>query len=110
MGALEDDLDWNLRVSRKIDDADAIIDPIWNRAIDAVAVARIQFPQPNYVGLKVAEEAGEVIKAAVHYAEGRDTWEHVEKEVVQMIAMGLRLLVEGDERNGIIPPHKLPTR
>jgi len=37
--------------------------------------------------LKVAEEAGEVIKAAVHYAEGRETWEKVEDEAVQAIAM-----------------------
>lgn len=73
-------------------------------AMDAADKAKRKFPQPNYTALKVAEEAGEVIKAAVHYAEGRDTWEHVEAEAIQAIAMIFRLLTEGDQRNGIIPP------
>lgn len=68
--------------------------------------AQARFPQPNYVLLKVAEEAGEVVKAGVHYAENRETWENVEAEAIQAIAMILRFLVEGDEKNGIIPPKK----
>jgi len=76
------------------------------RATNEMNKAINRFPQPNYVALKVAEEAGEVIKAAVHYSEGRETWENVENEVVQMIAMGLRLLVEGDQKNGIKPKLK----
>lgn len=60
-----------------------------------------KFPQPNYVALKVAEEQGEVIKAAVHFAEGRDTAEHVRDEMVQLIAMLYRLWVEGDQVNGV---------
>lgn len=67
--------------------------------------AMVKFPQPNYVLLKVAEEAGEVVKGAVHYAEGRETWEAVEGEVVQTIAMLYRLVTEGDLVNGVIPPH-----
>lgn len=61
----------------------------------------ITFEQPNYVALKVAEEQGEVIKAAVHFAEGRDTAEHVRDEMVQLIAMLYRLWVEGDQVNGV---------
>lgn len=65
-----------------------------------------KYPQPNYTALKLAEEAGEVVQAMVHYAEGRDkTWEDVEEEVVQTIAVLYRLLIEGDAVNGIIPPH-----
>ncbi len=79
---------------------------IVGRALQEAVKTRTRYPQPNYVCLKVAEEAGEVVKAAVHYAEDRGSWEDVEKEVVQMIAMGLRLLTEGDEINGIIPPHR----
>lgn len=77
---------------------------ILHRALAEMHKAIMRFPQPNYVSLKVAEEAGEVIKAAVHYAEGRETWEKVEDEAVQAIAMIPRLLVEGDRKNGIIPP------
>lgn len=36
-----------------------------------------RWPQPNYVLTKFAEEAGEVVKAAIHYAEGRETREAV---------------------------------
>lgn len=64
------------------------------------------YPQPNFVALKLAEECGEAVKAAVHYTEDRETWENVEKEVIQTIAMCLRLLVEGDQVNGIIPPSR----
>ena len=69
--------------------------------------AMIKFPQPNYVLLKVAEEAGEVVQAGVHYAEGRETWEALEGEVVQTIAMLYRLVTEGDQVNGVIPPNPI---
>lgn len=74
------------------------------RARKEAEKAIAKFPQPNYVLLKVAEEAGEVVKGAVHYAEGRETWEHVEAEVVQTIAMLFRLVTEGDHVNGVYPP------
>ncbi len=76
-----------------------------------VAMARVsadkairKFPQPNYVLLKVAEEAGEVVQAGVHYAENRMEWGQVEGEVVQLLAMLIRLVTEGDQVNGITPP------
>lgn len=75
-----------------------------NRATDAAKKAMVKFPQPNYVLLKVAEEAGEVVQAGVHYAEGRETWDNLEGEVVQTIAMLYRLVTEGDQVNGITPP------
>lgn len=77
---------------------------IFQRSETAMIKAKIKFPQPNFVALKVAEEAGEVVRAAVHYSEGRLEWEELEGEVVQTIAMLLRLLTEGDEVNGVIPP------
>lgn len=83
-------------------------DRILQRSVSEMMKSIEKFPQPNYVSLKVSEEAGELIQAAVHYAEGRETWENVENEAVQMIAMGLRLLVEGDQVNGIIPPAAKP--
>lgn len=66
--------------------------------------AMVKFPQPNYVLLKVAEEAGEVVQAGVHYAENRMTWQEVEGEIVQLLAMLIRLVTEGDQVNGITPP------
>lgn len=76
-----------------------------------VAMARVsadkairKFPQPNYVLLKVAEEAGEVVQAGVHYAENRMEWGKVEGEIVQLLAMLIRLVTEGDQVNGITPP------
>ncbi len=66
-----------------------------------------KFPQPNYVLLKVAEEAGEVVQAGVHYAENRMTWEEVEGEIIQLLAMLIRLVTEGDQINGITPPQSV---
>lgn len=75
-----------------------------SKARQSAEKAMIKFPQPNYVLLKVAEEAGEVVQAGVHYAEGRETWENLEGEVVQTMAMLYRLVTEGDQVNGVIPP------
>jgi len=80
------------------------IETIFARAEEARTKAQAKFPQPTFVALKVAEEAGEVVRAAVHYAEGRLKWDEVESECVQTIAMIVRLLVEGDQVNSIIPP------
>lgn len=75
-----------------------------DRARDAAAKASTKFPQPNYVTLKIAEEAGEVVRGAVHYAEGRMEWSEVEGEIVQLIAMLIRFVTEGDQINGVNPP------
>lgn len=79
---------------------------IFAEAMRAARKAMKKYPQPNYVLTKVAEEAGEVVKAGVHLAEGRDfTWEDLEGECIQTIAMCLRLLIEGDEVIGLKSPH-----
>lgn len=67
--------------------------------------AMVKFPQPNYVMTKFAEESGEVVKACVHYAEGRSAWSHVEYEMVDALAMMMRLLREGDLVHGFVPPY-----
>ena len=63
-----------------------------------------KFPQPNYVLNKVAEESGEVIKAAIHYTEGREEWRNVEGEIIDNLAMLIRLVQEGDQVIGFTPP------
>ncbi len=73
---------------------------------DAIAEAdraMVKFPQPNYVITKIAEEAGEVVKAAVHAAEGRETLLNVAGEMKQTLAMLYRLWVEGDQVHGLPP-------
>lgn len=60
-----------------------------------------KFPQPNYVISKIAEEAGEVVKAAIHAAEGRETAENLRGEMKQLIAMLYRLWIEGDQVHGL---------
>ena len=77
------------------------------RARAAAAKASVKFPQPNYVTLKIAEEAGEVVRGAVHYAENRMEWSEVEGEIVQLLAMLIRFVTEGDQINGVIPPAAL---
>lgn len=62
-----------------------------------------KFPQPNYVITKVAEEAGEVVKAAVHCAEGRETVDNLRGEMKQLLAMLYRLWIEGDQVHGLPP-------
>lgn len=63
-----------------------------------------KFPQPNYVLNKVAEESGEVIKAVIHYTEGREDWLSVEGELIDNLAMLIRLVKEGDQVIGFTPP------
>jgi hypothetical protein len=72
-------------------------------AREEAARAMRKFPQPNYVISKIAEEAGEVVKAAIHCAEGRETAEALRGEMRQLIAMLYRLWVEGDGVHGLPP-------
>lgn len=81
-----------------------IFDALVAKAHEAANKAVDKFPQPNYVLLKVAEEAGEVVQAGIHYAENRMRWGDVENETIQLIAMLIRLHTEGDRVNGVIPP------
>jgi phosphoribosyl-ATP pyrophosphohydrolase len=79
------------------------IEALLNQAIEEAYKAMRAYPQPNYVITKVAEESGEVVKAAVHCAEGRGDPEDVRDEIVQAIAMQLRLFIEGDQVHGLAP-------
>lgn len=65
--------------------------------------AMIKFPQPNYVISKVAEEAGEVVKEAIHCAEGRGDIANLRTEIKQCMAMLIRLYIEGDQVHGLPP-------
>lgn len=82
------------------------LDQIIERAVTEAAKAMLRFPQPDSIPplTKMSEEAGELVKAAVHLSEGRDyTPADYEQEAVQTIAMVLRLLIEGDQTHGLRP-------
>lgn len=96
-------LQMNSQAEAKADYFDILVDQARTESARAIE----KYPQPNYTMLKFSEEAGEVIKAAVHYAERRDTWVHVEEEIVQTLAMLIRFLREGDGVNKIYPPKDL---
>lgn len=76
-----------------------------DQARERADTAMTKYPQPNYVLTKFAEESGEVVKECVHYAEGRGNWQFVEHEMVDVLAMMIRLLAEGDHIHGLIPPY-----
>lgn len=78
-------------------------DELVAEARDEAAKAMRKFPQPNYVISKIAEEAGEVVKAAIHCAEGRETMANLRGEMKQTLAMLYRLWVEGDQVHGLPP-------
>ena len=77
---------------------------LFANSLEEAERAMTRYPQPNYVITKVAEEAGEVVKAAVHCAEGRDTNDHLVEEIIQAMAMLIRLYVEGDQIHGLDSP------
>ncbi|WP_210164608.1 hypothetical protein [Brucella intermedia] len=81
----------------------AAISNLIEAAKEEAAKAMRKFPQPNYVISKLAEEAGEVVKAAIHCAEGRENPEAVISEIKQTFAMLFRLLLEGDGVHGLSP-------
>ena len=84
------------------DTTDASFDVLVYAAKAEALRAMRKFPQPNYVISKFAEEAGEVVKAAIHCAEGRESASNVRAEMKQAIAMLYRLWVEGDAVHGLL--------
>lgn len=58
--------------------------------------ARGLFPKSDHLTLALAEEAGEVTKAVLDHRQGRCALVGVRKEIVQTMAMCLRLAAEGD--------------
>lgn len=86
---------------REVEPWDALLSDAKAEAHKAMS----KFPQPNYVISKIAEEAGEVVKAAIHCAENRETHENLRGEMKQLIAMIYRLFHEGDQVHGLAPLH-----
>jgi NTP pyrophosphatase (non-canonical NTP hydrolase) len=75
---------------------------IMNEVSAEVRRARVLHPSPDLLVTAFAEEAGEVIKAVLDYKAGKGPFRDVKKEIIQTMAMCVRLLDEGD------PIHALP--
>lgn len=78
---------------------DVQLPPIWQLEVAAeLRFARRWFPKPDLLVLALAEEAGEVVKAALDLRAGKPlaSPEALRKEIIQTIAMAVRLLEEGD--------------
>jgi len=105
-GQLDDKIEELLpadRVETETDPAQEAFINLVRASIPEAETAMRKFPQPNYVISKFAEEAGEVVKASIHHAEGRETRENVVAEMRQTIAMMYRLWLEGDQVHGLPP-------
>lgn len=80
---------------------------LWPKANDEADRARKIFPtEKNHTTLALAEEAGEVVQAAMNYYHGTGTMEKLEKEIVQCVAMCIRLWEDGDVSIDLPPVEK----
>lgn len=87
----------------KTEKQQAVTHDLVEKAIQEMNKAVAKYPQPNIVTLKIAEEAGEVVRESIHCAEGRGSYQNLRLEIIQTIAMLLRLWNEGDETIGLLP-------
>ena len=71
--------------------------PSWMRQVqDELARARAKFPCADHLTLAMAEESGEVVKAMLDLRAGKGTLQELHAEIIQTMAMCVRLLEEGD--------------
>ena len=98
----------NLPSPIDVDPGMALFASLLAKAKERAIKAAIKFPQPNYVLNKFSEESGEVVKEVIHYTENRGDWARVEDEIVDLLAMTIRLLKEGDGVIGFVPPYLRP--
>lgn len=76
---------------------------LWLDACDEASIAMDRWPAPNCTITKVAEESGEVVKEALRCVYKEGDWDNLRQEMVQTIAMIIRLYVEGDAVHGLPP-------
>lgn len=76
---------------------------LFQDALIEVEKARQKYPHPNLLTLALAEEAGEIVKAALDHRQEKTGVSEVRKEIVQTIAMCLRLAQEGDPSVSLEP-------
>ncbi len=83
--------------------AEVVQGPSWvDEVLAEVERARAKRPNPDHLVTAFGEEVGEVQRAALHQIYEAGTPEAVRLELIQTIAVAVRLLEEGD------PAHQLP--
>jgi len=79
----------------------------WGLLADAVTFeyerAVKLFPGANNNTLALCEEHGELVKAVIDHSQGKATLEEAYEELVQTMAMCLRLYFQGDDTIGLPP-------
>jgi NTP pyrophosphatase (non-canonical NTP hydrolase) len=65
--------------------------------------ARKIFPEPHNLLLALVEEHGEVVKAALDIRQKAGSYVDLDKEIVQCMAMCIRLHEDGDPAVGVEP-------
>lgn len=76
---------------------------LFKQALAEVERARELFPGSKHLVLALAEESGGVVKAAMDFCHGKEgaTAADIDKEIVQLVAMCVRLWEEGDSTLGL---------
>jgi hypothetical protein len=77
-------------------EARALLPPWVRPVMEELVRARAKFPSVDHLTLALAEESGEVVKAVLDLREGKGTKAELHSEIIQTIAMCVRLLEEGD--------------
>lgn len=80
--------DFDPRCKGDSEDGESLI----RRIRDELVFARKKFPGRRHLTVALLEEAGELAKAQLQ----RKRREEIEKEAIQVIAMAIRILSEGD--------------
>lgn len=87
----------------------ALVEPM-QPILDELARAEQKFPKwptdPVHAAAVVAEEAGELVQAALQHTYERDCWSEMVKEAVQTGAMALRFLIWSPEMERRASPQK----
>ena len=82
----------------------------WINDVNAeLAKARNKFPSPDFLVTAFSEESGELVKSVLDHMFGKSTEDEVYAEAIQVIAMAVRIIEEGDpihKLNPIIEPKK----
>ena len=73
------------------------------RVDDEYDRAKKLFPGANNNTLALCEEHGELVKAVLDFSQDKSNMADVKKELVQTMAMCLRLWFQGDETVGLPP-------
>jgi NTP pyrophosphatase (non-canonical NTP hydrolase) len=80
---------------------DKYIIKLFKDSVEEAKRAKKKFPKPELLLTAMTEEHGELVKAIMDCRQGKASQEDIKQEMIQLIAMIIRLFNEGD------PAHKM---